>query len=109
LAVGGVWLLNRVEGADMTKSRIQRLLATLISAALLAVLTTVSAASPASATPYCSSPSADSDGDGWGYENGAPCLVYCEQSDMDPDGDGWVLTRPRARVAGLIGSIASCP
>ncbi|WP_084626453.1 cellulase family glycosylhydrolase [Demequina aurantiaca] len=61
--------------------------------------------------PYCSSAASDPDGDGWGWENSASCVVrgtaadsgngsgqsttapngyrYCSSPSADPDGDGW--------------------
>lgn len=43
---------------------------------------------------YCSSRRVDSDGDGWGWENGASCEVWtgvpwCRSASSDSDGDGW--------------------
>lgn len=52
-------------------------------------------------TPFCASAASDTDGDGWGYENGESCRVspmgthgptYCANgsaSDSDSDGWGW--------------------
>jgi len=52
-------------------------------------------------TQYCSSPNADSDGDGWGWENNRSCVVSgsaadpvknfppCELPGSDADGDGF--------------------
>ncbi len=47
----------------------------------------------------CESSASDVDGDGWGWENGASCIVSaggasdgfvaCNTTDSDPDGDGW--------------------
>jgi hypothetical protein len=54
----------------------------------------------AAATPVCQSAASDPDGDGWGWENQASCIVAggaadsapthatC-QTNSDPDGDGW--------------------
>ena len=46
--------------------------------------------------PACVSPSSDSDGDGYGWENDQSCEVRaanqrpaCRYTDSDPDGDGW--------------------
>lgn len=49
--------------------------------------------------PYCMSPFADPDGDGWGWEYGRSCVMYkppapisypaCANAASDPDGDGW--------------------
>ena len=58
------------------------------------------------ANPICQSSASDPDGDGWGWENGASCIVdsssgggssggggggtpICQSSASDPDGDGW--------------------
>ncbi len=53
-------------------------------------------------TVYCESAASDPDGDGWGWENAASCIVkngnadntspthpICTSSLSDPDGDGW--------------------
>jgi len=39
----------------------------------------------------CSSPLADTNGDGYGIENGQSCVVVssCKYTDSDSDGDGW--------------------
>jgi len=43
----------------------------------------------------CNDSSSDPDGDGWGWENNASCIVdnnrppVCESANSDPDGDGW--------------------
>lgn len=46
-----------------------------------------------SGTPACQLPGADPDGDGWGWEQGASCLVQGGvtpvSSCIDLDGDGW--------------------
>ena len=57
------------------------------------------------AAPICESARSDPDGDGWGWENEASCIVaggaadsgsggapahpLCQRRDSDPDGDGW--------------------
>ncbi len=62
-----------------------------VAVALLSILPTF----PALAIhPTCSSPAADSDGDGYGWENNASCVVrtdrpVCRYAESDPDGDGW--------------------
>lgn len=80
-----------------------------LSGLALLTLSTTAAAN----TPACLSPASDSDGDGWGWENGQSCLVTAEQTAaaddngagdsttvingvpvcsspaFDPDGDGW--------------------
>ena len=75
----------------------------------LALLSVTTAAFPAD--PICSSPAADQDGDGWGWENNSSCVVsddsaapamatlslaaipagqnVCSSAAADPDGDGW--------------------
>ncbi len=79
------------------------------SALMLLMATTA----PFAAEPICSSAAADQDGDGWGWENNASCIVQadvtnsttanpvttdtsalqtvpaCSSSALDPDGDGW--------------------
>lgn len=50
--------------------------------------------------PICSSPTFDTDGDGWGWELNQSCIVsdttadpvgsnFCLSASSDPDGDGW--------------------
>ena len=80
------------------------------------------AASPAAAptatsgTSNCSSASVDSDGDGWGFENGRSCIVVqsvtnpattsptaterptCSSAAADPDGDGWGFENGRSCI-----------
>ncbi len=56
-------------------------------------------ATSAESDALCSDASFDSDGDGWGWENGQSCLVqaitntdttiYCSSAAFDSDGDGW--------------------
>ncbi|WP_433585444.1 cellulase family glycosylhydrolase [Microbacterium hydrocarbonoxydans] len=60
--------------------------------------------------PYCASAASDPDGDGWGWENNASCVVpsgtgtapngfpYCASSASDPDGDGWGWENSRSCV-----------
>lgn len=54
----------------------------------------------AQSTPgLCQTIISDPDGDGWGWENGASCMVstdtptveftWCNSTNADPDGDGW--------------------
>lgn len=59
--------------------------------------------------PYCMSPFADPDGDGWGWEYGRSCVMYrppapitypaCASAASDPDGDGWGWEAGRLCVA----------
>ncbi len=45
-----------------------------------------------SGVPVCTEPGSDSDGDGWGWENNATCIVQTTPPDsncIDTDGDGW--------------------
>lgn len=52
---------------------------------------------PLTTYPLCIDPLSDSDGDGWGFENGSSCRVKavdssypaCSDSSTDHDGDGW--------------------
>ncbi len=68
------------------------------------LLYSLTAQSQITGAPTCSSPASDFDGDGWGWENNASCLVdtadtptvttppgirRCTSSNSDPDGDGW--------------------
>jgi Glycosyl hydrolase family 26/Cellulose or protein binding domain len=89
----------------------RRIVGLLIAALLATGMTALTKAGPAAADtapngfPYCSGSSVDPDGDGWGWENSASCVVrgstadparlasngfpYCSSSAVDPDGDGW--------------------
>ncbi len=60
--------------------------------------TTVAAGVAANGMKYCSSTGNDADGDGFGWENNASCVVTgskadkhpnCATAGSDPDGDGW--------------------
>lgn len=60
--------------------------------------------------PFCASAASDPDGDGWGWENNASCVVpggtgtapngypYCASAASDPDGDGWGWENSRSCV-----------
>src|SRR5689334_4484164 len=82
----------------------------LVGASLLAIPTAEAASTAPNGYPYCvNGSSSDPDGDGWGWENNASCVVpgskadgaasggtasngypYCViGSSSDPDGDGW--------------------
>jgi hypothetical protein len=89
----------------------RRIGATTVGALVVACLSTLVAVGPAAADtapngyPYCSSGLVDPDGDGWGWERSASCVVrgsaadpaarasngfpYCSSGLVDPDGDGW--------------------
>lgn len=68
-----------------------------VSACILAAAAVTSQQSIA-AIPVCNSANSDSDGDGYGWENGQSCIVQstttnsmalCASASSDPDGDGY--------------------
>jgi hypothetical protein len=70
--------------------------------------------SAAVASELCQLPDSDTDNDGWGWENGASCIVdssllreappVCEQPASDPDNDGWGWENNASCVVETVGS-----
>ncbi len=59
---------------------------------------------------YCRLGTSDSDGDGWGWENGKSCrIANCKSAAADPDGDGWGWESEHTCRITLCQSIASDP